>query len=82
MANEERSRPPPPPPRDEDPDEAAAGEAARARVERFVVLTLVAAFALFAWMLLRSPVRAPSPGVDAPPTDASERSEPRGGVGP
>jgi len=66
MPSEEPSRPPPPPPRDEDPEEAAAGEAARVRVERFVVLTLVAAFALFAWMLLRSPVRAPSPGMEPP----------------
>jgi hypothetical protein len=44
----------------------AAGKAALARVERFVVLTLIAAFALFVWMRLRNPVRAPSPGVDAP----------------
>lgn len=69
MAGPERKRPPPPAPREEDPEEAAFGAAARARVERFVLLTLVAAVLMFAWSLLRAPSRTapPSPPAQAAP---------------
>jgi hypothetical protein len=69
VAGPDKPRPPAPPPRPEDPEEVAFGEAARARIERYVILVLVAAFATFAWSLLRTPVRAPSPGTE-PPTVA------------